>query len=185
MKHLRKFNEAWENQGENKELIGKVLTPTQIARILQSKVDRIKDFCETHLAYLLDEGFEVNCSSTYLDKECFYIKISEPGNSVPNQRRQDLLNNWEDISNHIITFLHHLLMKFEVVAGDAKYALNFLRQAGIKSPIMLFIDGLSVKPDFDNMGPITSVYSVQDLMDNEDVLSGSKIGSIILYVKEK
>jgi asparagine synthetase A len=76
-------------------------------------------------------------------------------------------------------------MKFEVVAGDAKYALNFLRQAGIKSPIMLFIDGLSVKKDFDNIGPITSVYSVQDLMDNEDVLNGSKIGSIILYVKEK
>ena len=179
MKHLRKFNEAWENAGENKELIGKVLTPTQIARILQSKVDRIKDFCETHLAYLLDEGFEVNCSSTYLDKECFYIKISEPGNSVPNQRRQDLLNNWEDISNHIITFLHHLLVKFEVVVGDAKYGTD------IKSPIMLFIDGLSVKPDFDCVGPITSVYSVQDLMDNEDVLNGSKIGSIILYVKEK
>jgi len=53
------------------------------------------------------------------------------------------------------------------------------------SPIMLFIDGLSVKPDFDILGPITSVYSVQDLMDNEDVLNGSKIGSIILYVKEK
>lgn len=179
MKHLRNFNETWENQGENKELVGKVLTPTQIARILQSKVDRIKDFCETHLAYLLDEGFEVNCSSTYLDKESFYIKISEPGNSVPNQRRQDLLNNWEDISNHIITFLHLLLKKFDVVQGDAKYGTD------IKSPIMLFIDGLSIKPDFDNIGPITSVYSVQDLMKNEDVLNGSKIGSMTLYVKEK
>jgi hypothetical protein len=170
MKHLRNFNEAWENQGENKELVGKVLTPTQIARILQSKVDRIKDFCETHLAYLLDEGFEVNCSSTYLDKESFYIKISEP---------EDLLNNWEDISNHIITFLHFLLKKFDVIQGDAKYGTD------IKSPIMLFIDGLSIKPDLEYIGPITSVYSVQDLMDNEDVLNGSKIGSMTLYVKEK
>jgi hypothetical protein len=179
MKHLRKFNEAWENAGENKKLVGKVLSPTQIARILQSKVDRIKDFCETHLAYLLDEGFEVNCYSSYLDKESFYIKISEPGNSVPNQRRQDLLNNWEDISNHIITFLHHLLVKFEVVAGDAKYSTY------IKSPIMFYIDGEPINLKFDNIGPITSVYSVKDLMDNEDVLNGSKIGSIILYVKEK
>jgi hypothetical protein len=179
MKHLRKFNEAWENQGENKELVGKVLTPTQIVGILQPKVDRIKDFCETHLAYLLDKGFEINCSATYLDKECFFIKISEPGNSIPNQRRQDLLNDWQDISDQIITFLHFLLKKFDVVQGDVKYNTT------IKSPIMFYVDGETINNKFDNMGPITSVYPIQDLIDNEEVLNGSKIGSIILYVKEK
>ena len=179
MKHLGRFNEAWENQGENKELVGKVLTPTQIVAILQSKVDRIKDFCETHLSYLLDEGFEVICGSTYLDKESFYIKISEPGNYIPNQRRQDLLNNWEDISNHIMTFLHYLLKKFDIVQGDVKYNTN------IKSPIMFYIDGEPVDDKFNNIGPITSVYSVQDLINNEDVLNGTQVGSIKLFVKEK
>ena len=43
MKHLKRFNESLE--------------PVE--------VDELKDFCETYLAYLLDEGFVVDIKSAH------------------------------------------------------------------------------------------------------------------------
>lgn len=94
MKHLRKFNEAREPWID---------------------VDELRDFCETNLAYLLDDGFEVNPNSHNSYIPPFYVKIYNVGEK--NERGYIKKYNkieWNNIKDHFITFLTHLNKKYRI-----------------------------------------------------------------------
>lgn len=88
MKHLKRFNE----------------------RLQPDEVDELKDFCETSLAYLVDEGFDISCD---LDK---YLQLSLPGKSPFLFRYGSAKDpfNWNDIKEHFIPFLQLLSRRYEL-----------------------------------------------------------------------
>jgi len=62
--------------------------------------EELKDFCETNLAYLLDEGTEVSVGETQNGN---YVKI-----------KFDKMKSWDEIKDHIIPFATRLNNKYEM-----------------------------------------------------------------------
>lgn len=84
MKYLKRFNESVDFQ------------------------ERLKDFCETHLAYLLDEGFEVvlqDLDETY-DSEIIV------------KRDDNVTFTWNEVKDHIVPFIIHLNKEYELYKSD-------------------------------------------------------------------
>lgn len=81
MRYLKPFNEATDNFKEE-----------------------LKDFCETNLAYLLDDGRLVVGDSR--------------DNLVRVQLNFDRYKDWDEIKDHIIPFFIRLTNKYEVVAKN-------------------------------------------------------------------
>lgn len=87
MKHLKMFKESL-NDGESEELL---------------------DFCETNLAYLMDDGFEISCDDNQ------YINLYLPGES--NRFRYGTAKDpfdWNDIKDHFIPFIQLLSKRYEL-----------------------------------------------------------------------
>ena len=93
MKHLRRFNEGLK--------------------------DELQDFCETNLAYLIDEGFRVRISK--FDGDDFHqIIIATPNNSLSNSL-------WLEMKDHIIPFFHFLFKDYELYHDNgSEPAMGFL-----------------------------------------------------------
>ena len=92
MKHLKKFNES--------------LQPVE--------VDELKDFCETSLAYLLDDGYQVSVSMRdkvkYPEKQHTIVSLGLKGNMGYR------LFDWNDIKDYYIPFLQMLVRRYELVS---------------------------------------------------------------------
>ena len=90
MKHLKMFKES--------------LNDNEVVELL--------DFCETSLAYLMDEGFDISCD---LDK---YLQLSLPGKSTfrsnPNAISIKDPFDWNDVKDHFIPFLQLLSRRYEL-----------------------------------------------------------------------
>jgi len=85
MKHLRRYNESLDD----------------------TEVDELKDFCETSLAYLMDEGFEISCT------ENKYLYLSLPGKQLRYSLAKDPFD-WNDIKDHFIPFVQLLSRRYEL-----------------------------------------------------------------------
>ena len=96
MKHLKKFNES--NSGLDQE---------------------VQDFCETHLAYLIDEGLEVECYQfEESSKEIIYVTLKYKFDST-----RDYDYNfpcWDDIKDNMIPFFTHLSNKYDLLKKGGK-----------------------------------------------------------------
>jgi hypothetical protein len=78
MKHLRRFNESLKEE--------------------------LQDFCDTHLAYLIDEGFKVRISKFEGDDfHQIMIGTSDPSNSL-----------WSEMKDQVLPFLYFLLKDYEL-----------------------------------------------------------------------
>ena len=110
MKHLKKFNESLQ----------------------LDEVNELKDFCETSLAYLIDEGFEVSCrdesSTNFVGKrqtqeDLIMITLYLP--NVPRLKQFD----WNDVKDYYIPFLQLLSRRYELCnwndLGNEKYDVCF------------------------------------------------------------
>jgi hypothetical protein len=110
MKHLKKFNEGLQ----------------------LDEVNELKDFCETSLAYLIDEGFEVSCrdesSTNFVGKrqtqeDLIMITLYLP--NVPRLKQFD----WNDVKDYYIPFLQLLSRRYELCnwndLGNEKYDVCF------------------------------------------------------------
>ena len=90
MKYLKRFNESNISEG----------------------IEEVKDFCENTLAYLIDEGLEVNVqeyTSGFQNIEqplLISISLGEP-------------KHWSEISDHMIPFLTLLKRKYTIVTSKA------------------------------------------------------------------
>ena len=77
--------------------------------------DKLKDYCETNLAYLVDEGFQirvgqVNSSSSLLNK---LIHIQIKYEKTPSTLSRDDFE-WSEVKDHIIPFILRLERKYEI-----------------------------------------------------------------------
>jgi hypothetical protein len=82
MKHLRRFNESLK--------------------------DELQDFCETNLAYLIDEGFRIYVWKFEGD-DFHQIMIGVISNNGYSNNRL-----WLDMKNHVLPFLHFLFKDYEL-----------------------------------------------------------------------
>jgi hypothetical protein len=105
MKHIKTFNESKENL-----------------------VEDLQDFCDTSLAYLYDEGY--NVSVTLRDKVKFpdkqHLLVTLGLKAKENTWLQDYdLFSWNDVKDYYIPFIQMLVRRYELLdypAGD--FAFN-------------------------------------------------------------
>jgi len=117
MKHLRRFNEV----------------------LSSNEYDELKDFSESCLAYLLDEGFELEIGDRYgrepndpsfeEDTEYFWIDLYGPFitrpdeyGAVPNDRSY----SWYQIKDYYIPFLQLLKTRYVLVDHERSYKGNLV-----------------------------------------------------------
>jgi hypothetical protein len=83
MKHLKRFNEG----------------------LSEDDFNELKKFCESCLAYLLDDGLEIEFNETYFEEEIFYdiTLFSENG------------FYWNQIKDDYIPFIQLLSSRYEIV----------------------------------------------------------------------
>ena len=98
MIYLRKFNESLENY-----------------------LDQLKDFCESNLVYLLDEGFQLKYEthSIYFPEIRTIYHDGDAGVNVkiicPNYRNRNLPNtHWSEVKDYIIPFLQRLCNEYQL-----------------------------------------------------------------------
>lgn len=99
MKHLKKFNESFEQQMAREEL---------------------QDFCETHLAYLLDDGYEIYVKE---DRDSLLFALTIPSDMSTEEDPDAGEFKWNDIKVHFIPFLIHLNNSYEI-NGKAQFFTN-------------------------------------------------------------
>jgi hypothetical protein len=86
MKHLRRFSTKYSLLEQSNE----------------SLKQELQDFCETNLAYLIDEGFRVRISKFEGD-DFHQIMIGCNNNHL-----------WSEMKDHILPFLHFLFKDYEL-----------------------------------------------------------------------
>lgn len=84
MKYLKRFNESVDFQ------------------------EKLRDFCETHLAYLLDEGFEVVLNDLDETYDC----------EITIKREDQRTFTWDEVKDHIVPFIIHLNKEYELYKSD-------------------------------------------------------------------
>ena len=110
MKHLKKFNENvnWSSQR-----------------------DELRDFCETYLAYLLDEGFELKIyGGSQLTSNDNVIKQNPFQVSLQKQDRS--IFSWQDIIDHFLPFLKFLKDNYNLERIDPSSIVPYHRKSDIK-----------------------------------------------------
>ena len=94
MKYLKRYNEAKSRKFSFS------------AKPEEGELEELKDFCETHLAYLIDENFVVEVSNDYTHKN-FHISILKEGS-------KDKGFTWEEVKDYFIPFLTHLSRNYSI-----------------------------------------------------------------------
>jgi len=90
MRYIKPFN-------ENKEIF----------------VDELKDFCENHLAYLIDEGFNITAIERFNKLEGNqYIIVNL---DIPGPSSRFVLFYWNYVKDHYIPFLQMLIRRYKLI----------------------------------------------------------------------
>ena len=101
MKHIKPFNENKDNL-----------------------VEELQDFCDTSLAYLLDEGYNVSLSTRdkvkYPEKQHIIVSLGLPQETSTGYwslRPYDGYRNfyWNDVKDYYIPFLQLLVRRYELL----------------------------------------------------------------------
>ena len=113
MKHLRRFNE----------------------KLSDDFISELKEFCETHLAYLLDEDFSIGYrilnnsgrNDIHIPSIEIVIRSTKTNtDSYPGAIRNLMPFSWEEVSNHIIPFIHFLNMKYCITQKTSYYGTGIV-----------------------------------------------------------
>lgn len=76
---------------------------------LNDKVDLL-DFCETSLAYLMDDGFSIDCKFSNVRNGVVIIELEKIDNL--NQRSSFL---WDQVKDYYIPFLQLLNKRYDII----------------------------------------------------------------------
>ena len=78
--------------------------------------DEIRDFCEMHLVYLLDDGYELAFREIGRITQINFLKPNgvTPIRWTPGQGGQVDWFNWDDIKNRFIPFLQILNKEYDI-----------------------------------------------------------------------
>jgi hypothetical protein len=106
MKHLKPFNESKDNL-----------------------VEDLQDFCETSLAYLLDDGYDISVTLRdkvkFPDKQHLLVTLGLNGIGEDLWLQDYNLFSWNDVKDYYIPFIQMLVRRYELLdypAGD--FAFN-------------------------------------------------------------
>lgn len=108
-----------------KHLVRSTLYGGKVKRFNESlDENELRDFCETNLAYLLDEGFDIMISGNNFSGDSFKsIKITNPKSLDDREDGAELVARmgyavnyfkWNDIKDHFIPFLTRLLSEYSI-----------------------------------------------------------------------
>lgn len=97
MRYLKKFNEDLDNQFR----------------------EELKDFCETNLVYLLDEGTEVNVDESH-------TMWNAKGHVIKIKFNED--KSWNEIKDHLIPFATRLNGKYEMMDTEVRIVFGDIMQ---------------------------------------------------------
>jgi hypothetical protein len=131
---------------------------------LYNDVDELMDFCQTNLAYLLDEGFEISIDERFCKlKDGFYmISVEEPNTSRYNEKATF---NWSEIKDSFIPFMFLL---------NKSYKLRDLGNQAIGKCVMI------------SYNEFEEIYSLdQILSDKVNSNKSNKISSIRIMINSK
>lgn len=117
MKHLRKFNESL-----NKE--------------------ELQDFCDTYLAYLLDDGYSIVASEIGFGEYVLVLRNGKRLDNVPIDS-PELLFPWEEVNDQFIPFLHMLSKQYTII-GIEFWSLNKKFDRGTERPFIKYDYSLSM-----------------------------------------
>lgn len=92
MRYIKSYNES-NSEGLNEE--------------------EVRDFCETHLAYLMDDGLRILVSPDYFDLKVIDYKVTLSFRLFVNKR-------WGQIKDQVIPFLTHLRNGYDLVTMDRR-----------------------------------------------------------------
>ena len=98
MKHLKKFNENLNKEG-------------------------LQDFCDTYLAYLLDEGYSIVASEIGFDEYVLVLRNGKRLDNLPIDS-PELLFTWDEIKDQFIPFLHMLSKQYTIIDSIKFWTLN-------------------------------------------------------------
>jgi len=102
VKHIKPFNESKENLKEE-----------------------LKYFCETSLAYLLDDGYDI--SITLRDNQHIIITLGLKAQENTWLQDYDTFN-WDDVKDHYIPFIQMLVRRYELLDySTGNFAFNTKR----------------------------------------------------------
>jgi len=115
MKHLRKFNES----------------------LSSNEYDELKEFCENCLAYLLDEGFELELVDRYgrepndpsfdEDTEYYWIDLYGPWGDPDRYGDQTKASfSWDQIKDYYIPFLKLMNARYVLVDYGGRYKADMV-----------------------------------------------------------
>lgn len=147
MKYLKRFNESVDFE------------------------ERLKDFCETHLAYLLDEGFEV-----------VLIDLDESYDCEISIKREDKRTfTWDEVKNYITPFIIHLNKEYELYKSEDE--LPPYVQVGdigyIQSELSTLYEPFSIEKISDESYEPFLRYKIEPDEYQNDM--GARLSSIVIY----
>lgn len=137
----------------------------QINESSLSPKEELKDFCDTHLAYLTDEGFYIEYEQIY-GGHCTELTIKHYKREK-NKYSYDF--SWDEIKNRFIPFLYMLSKQYKL------FDFCFEEEACKKGQVVLFkhLNNLIVK----------DYYSYEDIM--SDDINANYLFTINLKIGEK
>jgi len=100
----------------------------------------LKDYCETHLAYLMDEGLEVKIDDYEGDLYVALYLYQSNGHGRP----------WSEIKDQIMPFLHRFNNVYEINSledGSDKFIIVQLSQGNYSKELYLSYDELENLPE--------------------------------------
>jgi hypothetical protein len=117
----------------------------------------LKDFCEMNLAYLMDEGLQVNVEQYYRKKELITrVELQ------PTPRKQ-----WVEIKDHIMPFLHRIsnmyVLKTKVnYLGDDKFFILEV-QGSSYSLSNVFLTGFNYYMSYDQLENLSNTLTINKI----------------------
>ena len=121
MKHLKKFSAIHSLLEQSNESLNK---------------EELQDFCDTYLAYLLDEGYSIEASEIGSDEYLLVLRNENRPTNVPIDS-PELLFTWEEVKDQFIPFLHMLSKQYTITRSIKFWVLNKKFDRGTERP---FID---------------------------------------------
>ena len=121
MKHLKKFSAIHSLLEQSNESLNK---------------EELQDFCDTYLAYLLDEGYSIEASEIGFDEYVLVLRNENRPTYVPIDS-PELLFTWEEVKDQFIPFLHMLSKQYTITRSIKFWVLNKKFDRGTERP---FID---------------------------------------------
>ena len=121
MKHLKKFSAIHSLLEQSNESLNK---------------EELQDFCDTYLAYLLDEGYSIEASEIGFGEYVLVLRNENRPTNVPIDS-PELLFTWEEVKDQFIPFLHMLSKQYTITRSIKFWVLNKKFDRGTERP---FID---------------------------------------------